>query len=141
MFVHSPAISFSPQVVERAKRVRLVFRVLLDRVGPAVQVTELSVDLAARTVALLVENPQPLVGVQFRHSRVSSLASYENHFGAPVTFDHDASAIELDARDLALPIHDASVQLRELAEDYLQQLVQPNPTRSAQGHAPLRLIV
>lgn len=120
MFVHSPAIAFTPQLSERSGRVRLVFQILLERLGRAVQVTELSVGLAARTVALLAEQPRTLAGVRFSHERVAPLRSYEAHFGAPVEFGAEESAIELELSALTLPIHDASVELRELAEDYLQ---------------------
>ena len=119
MFVHSPAISFTPQIVEGAERVRLVFRILLDRIGRAVQVTELSVGLAARTLTLLAASPQALRGVRFAHARAAELLAYERHFQAPVTFDCEDAAVELDASFLSEPIHDASHELRELAEDYL----------------------
>lgn len=118
MFVHSPAISFSPE--QHEDRVRLTFRILLDRVGTSVQVTELSVGLAARTIALLSEQPQTLVGVRFSHARAAPLRVYENYFQAPVAFGCAESAIELELSALALPIHDASLELRDLAEDYLQ---------------------
>lgn len=118
MFVHSPAISFTPEISE--DRVRLVFQILLDRTGKAEQVTELSVGLAARTVALLAERPGVLAGVRFSHRRVAPLSTYRAHFGAPVEFGCDRSAIELEVSALTLRIHDASLQLRELAEDYLQ---------------------
>ena len=45
---------------------------------------------------------------------------YEMHFQVPVAFGCSDSSIELRAADLALPIEDASVQLRDLAEDYLE---------------------
>ena len=120
MFVHSPAISFTPQLMHEEKRVRLVFEILIDRAGPAVQVTELSVGLAARTVALLADRPGTLAGVRFSHRRVAKPSVYEAHFQAPVSFGCSDSSIELHAADLALPIQDASLQLRDLAEDYLQ---------------------
>lgn len=119
MFVHSPAISFTPHVVEGSDRVRLVFRILLDRIGRAVQVTELSVGLAARTITLLAASPQALRGVRFAHARAAELSAYERHFQAPVTFNCEDAAVELDASFLSEPIHDASHELRELAEDYL----------------------
>jgi AraC-like DNA-binding protein len=119
MFVHSPAISFTPQLVEATGRVRLVFRILLDRIGRAVQVTELSVGLAARTVTLLAASPRALRAVRFAHPRSAPLHVYEDHFEAPVVFDEDDAAIELDAGFLAHPIRDARHELRELAEDYL----------------------
>ncbi|MGB5701783.1 MAG: AraC family transcriptional regulator [Polyangiales bacterium] len=118
MFVHSPAISFTPHL--DGERARLVFQILLDRVGTAVQVTELSLGLAARTVALLTEEPNTLIGVRFSHPRFAPLASYRGHFGAPVEFACGESAIELDLNALALPIRDASLQIRELAGDYLE---------------------
>ncbi len=120
MFVHSPAIAFTPQASERDQRVRLVFRILLDRVGNAAQVTELSLGLAARTVALLANKAETLVGIRFSHERLAEMAVYRSHFRAPVAFCCEESAIELDPSVLSLPIHDASPQLRELAEDYLQ---------------------
>ena len=120
MFVHSPAISFTPRLLQGDGRVRLAFEIVLDRVGSAVQVTELSIGLAARTVRLLVDEPRTLVGVYFSHKPVSSPAAYARHFGAPVAFGCDESAIELQLDALDLPIRDASVQLRDLAEDYLQ---------------------
>ena len=120
MFVHSPAISFTPHLLHEEQRVRLVFEILIDRIGPAVQVTELSVGLAARTVALLANQPGTLAGVRFSHGRVATRSVYEAHFGAPVEFGCNESAIELRAADLVLPIRDASLQLRELAENYLQ---------------------
>ncbi len=120
MFVHSPAIAFTPQLLERTGRVRLVFQILLERVGQAVQVTELSVGLAARTVALLAQEVRTLAGVRFSHERVAPLRSYEAHFGVPVRFGAEQSAVELELSALTLPISDASVELRELAEDYLQ---------------------
>jgi len=120
MFVHSPAISFTPELSEADHRVRLVFRILLDRVGSAVQVTELSVGLAARTVRLLADEPRILAAVRFRHRPASPRAAYERHFDAPVMFACDESAIELELGALNFPVHDASAELRELAEDYLQ---------------------
>ena len=118
MFVHSPAISFTPQM--HGDRVRLVFEILLDRVGTAVQATELSVGLAARTVGLLADAPSTPAGVRLKHERAAPLSVYENYFRAPVEFGCDDSSIELEVRDLGLPIQDASVQLRDLAQDYLQ---------------------
>jgi AraC-like DNA-binding protein len=120
MFVHSPAISFTPQLSESSERVLLVFQIVLDRIGQSIQVTELSIGLAARTVALLAEEPNTLAGVRFSHARLAPLSSYETHFGAPVEFGCAESAIELELNALALPIHDASLELRNLAEDYLQ---------------------
>jgi AraC-like DNA-binding protein len=120
MYVHSPAISFSPELCERDQHVRLVFRILLDRVGTAVQVTELSVGLAARTLTMLAQKPETIVGVRFSHARVAPRSAYESHFRAPVEFRCGESAVELELGTLAMPIHDASIQLRELAEDYLQ---------------------
>lgn len=120
MYVHSPAISFTPHLATPNGRVRLVFRILLERTGPSAQVTELSVGLAARTVMLLADKPETVAAVRFRHRRGAPLDAYHTHFHAPVEFGCEDSAVELDARDLSLPIHDASLQLRELAEDYLQ---------------------
>jgi AraC-like DNA-binding protein len=120
MFVHSPAISFTPRLFASDERVRLVFEIVVDRIGRAVQVTELSVGLAARTVGLLAHEPTTLAGVRFSHARVAPLQVYERHFGAPVVFGCEESAIELEAAALNLPIEDASLQLRELAEDYLE---------------------
>ena len=131
MFVHSPAISFTPTSPEREDHVRLVFEILLDRVGTAVQVTELSVGLAARTVMLLADDPSTLTGVRFRHKPAAPLFTYENHFRVPVEFGCDDSAIELEAAALSYPIHDASLQIRELAEDYLQLDI-----RKTQGRHP-----
>ena len=119
MFVHSPAIAFTPQLIEHEQRVRLAFQILLDRVGTAAQVTELSVGLAARTVTLLADKPGALAGVRFSHARLAPLSAYQAHFQAPIEFDCEESAIELELDALSLPIHDASLQLRELAEDYL----------------------
>jgi AraC-like DNA-binding protein len=118
MFVHSPAISFSPQPLDSG-RVLLAFAILLGRTGPAVQVTELSVGLAARIVAMLSGSEQSVRGVHFRHARRSSVNRYWSHFHAPVTFNAKLAGIELERTDLRLAIHDASVELRQLAEDYL----------------------
>lgn len=118
MFVHSPAISFAPQI--DGERARLVFTILLDRVGAAVQVTELSVGLAARTVTLLSDEPDVVAAVRFSHAPVAALSAYRAHFVAPVEFACPESAIDLELSALALPIQDASLQLRELAEDYLE---------------------
>lgn len=120
MHVHSPAISFTPELAPPRERVRLVFRILVERTGPAAQVTELSIGLAARTVMLLAEAPGALASVRFRHRQLGPTGTYHAHLHAPVEFGCDDSAIELDAGGLSLPIHDASLQLRELAEDYLQ---------------------
>lgn len=117
MFVHSPAISFSPEPMEGG-RILFVFRLLLE--GSAVQATELSIGVAARVVAVLAQKPQPFLGVQFNHARYSPMATYWGHFETPVSFGHDVSGLVLNERDLELPIHDASRQLRELAEDYLE---------------------
>jgi AraC-like DNA-binding protein len=120
MFVHSPAISFTPHAAERNDRVLLVFHILLDQnVGPSTQVTELSIGLVARIIAMLTQQAEPLIGVRFRHLRCAPMASYQAYFGAPVSFASDVSAVEFDTAKLALRIHDASLQLRELAEDYL----------------------
>lgn len=119
MFVHSPAISFTPQVTGASDRVLLVFRILLDRIGRAAQVTELSIGLAARSVTLLAASPRALRGVRFAHPRTAPLSVYERHFAAPVTFDAEDAAIELDASFLNQPIRNASHELRVLAEDYL----------------------
>ena len=118
MFVHSPAISFSPQPLEEG-RLLLVFEILLDRTGPAAQVTELSVGLSARIVAMLSGSERNVRGVRFRHARRASSERYWSHFHAPVSFRAQVSGIELEQADLGLPIHDASVQLRDLAEGYL----------------------
>jgi len=118
MFVHSPAISFTPHV--DGERARLVFAILLDRIGSAVQVTELSVGLAARTVALLSDEPHVLTGIHFGHPRFAPSSAYRAHFAVPVEFGCQESAIDLALSALALPIHDASLQLRDLAEDYLE---------------------
>lgn len=121
MFVHSPAISFTPHPAERNDRVLLVFQILLDQnVGSTTQVTELSIGLVARIIAMLSQETEPLIGVRFRHLRCSPMASYRAHFRAPVSFGSDVSAVEFDTAKLALQIHDASLQLRELAEDYLE---------------------
>ncbi len=120
MFVHSPAISFTPQPAEDDGHLLLMFEILLVKVGPMVQVTELSIGLAARIVHMLVDKPRPLLGVHFRHARLSPLDVYRAHFGAPVRFESRVSALELDRKDLGLPIQDASTQLRELAESYLE---------------------
>ncbi len=135
MFVHSPAISFTPQVAERNDRVLLVFRILLDQKhGSTTQVTELSIGLAARIIAMLTREAEPLVGVRFRHARCAPVASYGAHFRAPVSFSSAVSAVEIDMRTLGLAIHDASLQLRELAEDYLE-------LRHADPHTPLSIRV
>ena len=119
MFVHSPAISFTPDVEGATDAVGLVFRILLDRVGRAVQVTELSIGLAARTVVLLAASSRAIRAVRFAHTPAAPLPVYEDHFDAPVTFDCEDAAIDLEASFLSHPIRDASHQLRELAEDYL----------------------
>lgn len=120
MFIHSPAISFTTRDAREENRILLVFQILIDSRGGAAQVAELSIGLAARIVTMLADKPRPILGVRFSHPRASPLATYWEHFKAPTTFDSDVSALELDRRDLALPIHDASLQLRELAEDYLE---------------------
>jgi AraC-like DNA-binding protein len=119
MFVHSPAISFTPQAAEQSDRRLLVFQILLDKIGPATQVTELSIGLAARIIEMLTQKTHTLVGVRFSHQPCAPISSYRAHFASPVSFSSEVSAIEIDARDLELPIHDASSQLRALAEDYL----------------------
>jgi len=130
MFVHSPAISFTPQAAERSDRRLLVFQIFLDKIGPATQVTELSIGLAARIIAMLTQKTQPLLGVRFSHPSWAPLSSYRRYFESPVSFSAELSAIEIDAKDLDLAIHDASSQLRALAEDYLD-------LRHADPRAPL----
>lgn len=119
MYVHSPAISFTPEPSEREGHVLLVYRILIDGFTRAVQVTELSVGLAARVVRLLAPAEGSAPSVRLAHARCASMESYWSHFEAPVTFGARVSAIELPIEALALRIEDASLQLRELAEDYL----------------------
>ncbi len=120
MFVHSPAIAFSARGAPEEGRVWLVFEILIDPRGSAAQVTELSVGLAARILTMLSREPQPIREVRFAHARCSPMTVYWSHFGAPVAFETGTSALVLERSDLALPIEDASLQLRELAEDYLE---------------------
>jgi AraC-like DNA-binding protein len=119
MFVHSPAISFTPQAAEESDRRLLVFQILLDKIGPATQVTELSIGLAARIIEMLTQKAHTLLGVRFSHPPCAPISSYRAHFTSPVSFSSEVSAIEIDASDLELAIRDASSQLRALAEDYL----------------------
>lgn len=120
IFVHSPAISFSVQPADQEGHLLVVFEILLDRSSTAVQVTELSVGLAARVVALLAEGRHRLRGVRFPHPRMAPIDCYREHFDAPVSFGCDCAALELAESDLALPIRSGSRELRELAEDYLE---------------------
>lgn len=119
MFVHSPAISFTPEPSDREGHVLLVFRILIDPVGRSTQVTELSLGLAARVVKMLAQTNQALPAIRFEHARCAPMNRYWFHFEAPVSFGAGVSALELPVEGLALPIADASLQLRELAEDYL----------------------
>jgi AraC-like DNA-binding protein len=89
-------------------------------VAPAVQVTELSVGLAARVLALLSESRHHLSGVRFPHAPQAPLADYRAHFAAPVSFQLDCAALELRETDLSLPIRSGIPALRVLAEDYLE---------------------
>ncbi len=120
IYVHSPAIAFSVRPAARAERVLVVFEILLERVPSAVQVSELSVGLAARVLELLGEGRVRLTGARFPHPRKAPLARYRARFGGPVSFDSDCAALELLEADLALPIQSRSRALRELAEDYLE---------------------
>ena len=120
IFIHSPAIGFSVRPAPGTDRVLVVFEILLDRVPPAVQVTELSVGLAARVLSLLSERRHRLTGVCFSHSRAAPLARYRLHLGAPVSFDADCAALELEISDLSLPIRTRNRELRELAGHYLE---------------------
>lgn len=119
MFVHSPAISFTPELSDRDGHVLLVYRILIDGFTRAVQVTELSVGLASRVIRMLAPAHVAPPTIRLSHERCASMESYWSHFQAPVAFGARVSALELPADGLALPIEDASLQLRELAEDYL----------------------
>ncbi len=120
IFVHSPAIGFSVRPSAREGCVLVVFELMLERVPPAAQVTELSIGLAARVVLLLGEGRVRVASVRFPHARRAPLAIYRAHFGAPVTFGADCAGYELREADLALPIRSGSRVLRELAEEYLE---------------------
>ena len=120
MFVHSPAISFTPEPSQHTDRARWVFRILLDRVGRAAQATELAIGLSARIVTVLANDSQALAGVQFSHRRVAPQSVYEEHFRVPVKFGCKESAGEIRLDMLSLPVHEANAQIHELAEDYLQ---------------------
>ncbi|MEM8608540.1 MAG: AraC family transcriptional regulator [Myxococcota bacterium] len=119
MFVHSPAISFTPEASDRDGHVLLVYRILIDGFSRAVQVTELSVGLGSRIVRVLAPNLEARPVVHLSHARCAPMESYWSHFEAPVKFGAPVSGLEIPVADLTLPIEDASLQLRELAEDYL----------------------
>ncbi|MGB5811644.1 MAG: AraC family transcriptional regulator [Polyangiales bacterium] len=119
MFVHSPAISFTPEPSDREGHILLVYRILIDNVGHTTQVTELSLGLGARVVRMLVQTNDALPAVRLQHARCAPMSAYWSHFEAPVSFGAKLSALEMPLEGLALPIEDASMQLRELAEGYL----------------------
>ncbi len=120
IFVHSPAIAYSAQPSATEGRLLVVFDLLLERLPPAAQVTELSLGVAARVLQLLGEGRARMASVRFPHPRRAPLAAYRAHFEAPVRFDADCAGYELREADLALPIHSGSRVLRELAEEYLE---------------------
>ncbi len=120
MFVHSSAISFSSSTGSDPAQVVFEFRILLENTGPTVQVTELSLGLAARMITMLAQKTGVVSGVRFGHAHGAPIAAYWAHFESPVQFNCKISAVEIAASDLRLPIHDASQALRDLAEGYLE---------------------
>ncbi|MEM7139247.1 MAG: AraC family transcriptional regulator [Myxococcota bacterium] len=119
MFVHSPAISFTPEPIEAGKRVLLAFRILIEVAGKSVQAIELSVGLAARVVKMLAPAGDVVPNIRFEHARFGPMESYWAHFEAPVSFGASVSGLDLPVTGLGRPIANASQQLHDLAEDYL----------------------
>ena len=120
IFVHSPAIGYSVRPSASEGRLLVVFELLIERVPPAAQVTELSVGVAARVALLLSEGRVHVASVRFPHARRSPLATYRAHFDSPVTFGADCAGFELREADLASPIRSGSRALREIANEYLE---------------------
>lgn len=59
--------------------------------------------------------------VRFRHPRPQDTSAHERLFGAPVSFDHPCSEIELDPAVLRLPIRNDDPVMSRLMERYAEE--------------------
>lgn len=100
---YSPAIH---TLVEPARErfARFEFRILLDRLPPHSQGTELALGVALRVFRLLLGEGWSPVRVHLPHEALTARRDYVSYFGAPPTFADQFAGFTILAADLAHPV-------------------------------------
>jgi AraC-like DNA-binding protein len=104
----------------------LKFDILLDRLPRQAQAVENALLVTHLAVVAMSDGQARPREVWFTHEPISSIATYQQYFGAPVYFGQPYNALFLDERDEAIPISGRSRQIYEMATRYID-LEYPKP--------------
>lgn len=135
LYTHAPAVQFSLHPAERSEQVLLKLDMIFPRLGRCRQASELHIGLLHRIVGLLSQGRCRPLGVTFRHRPIAF--NHAQIFGVPVTFEAEADALVVAAKDLLDPIRGRDQQLQEIAAGYLDTHFPAPPGRLA---AQVRLL-
>jgi AraC-like DNA-binding protein len=118
---YNEAVGFTITTSAQPGQARLLFRVVVPDDRTWAQTAEHGIGLTCRILTTLSEGRCRLQQVRFPHWPTAPAATYQRHFGAPLTFRAEQPAVVIPAKDLRLPIDEHNQELRDVATGYLDR--------------------
>lgn len=135
--VYSPAIAADLWIVDGEPLARFEFRIVLDRLPPHRQMTEMALGSVLRMARMVAGPAFTPVSVHLPHAALVPTSDYVAYFGCLVKFEEPYSGFLVRREDMAKPLpSDAAV--REVVEAYLRSIT-PLPDGTVTG--PVRALV
>lgn len=119
--LYNAAVAFTITIGERHDQALLEFRLLPRHHSQWAQTAEHGIGLCWRILSLLSEGRSHLQQVRFPHPAVTTKASYQARFDAPLIFRADHAALVVARSDLDLPISENIRELHDVAARYLDK--------------------
>lgn len=119
---YSPALRTTLNALPGTTRLQFEFRIVLDKVIPHPQVTELSLGVALRVCRFLVGRDYAPVAVHIPHAPLRPQAEYAQYFGSVTRFNDRLAGFTIEAATLARPLQRDDITHQALL-DYLRSVV------------------
>ena len=123
LFVQSPALSLDIEELTNSTRLRLNINLNQMPHQAMCQAEDLGIGVVHGVLARLAQDNYRLLRVELPHRPLNPASVYEQHFGAPVSFNCAANALYVSRETLRTSLLHRSEQLHQMAEEYLN--VQP----------------
>ncbi len=126
LFVQSPALSLEIEELTNSTRLRLNINLSQMPHQAMCQAEDLGIGVVHGVLARLAQDAYRPLRVELPHPPLSPASRYEQHFGAPVSFNCTANALYVSRETLRTSLLHRSEQLHQMAEDYLN-VQSPSP--------------
>ncbi len=139
LFVQSPALSLDIEELTNSTRLRLNISLSQMPHQAMCQAEDLGIGVVHGVLTRLAQDHYRLLRVELPHRPLNPAPVYEEHFGAPVSFNCAANALYVSRETLRTSLVHRSELLHKMAEEYLNvQFPSPDGLVAARVETAIR---